>query len=942
MRIFRHHLSFQPLWIAILILFMILPKRGNAAPPRDQNISPYRQAEQLLSQMTVEERVGQLFLVTFKGVDTGSNTDIYELIKNYHIGGVTLLARNDNILPADNTPLSPAQQTLSLVQRLQSIEWDSSLQQQVDPISGQERYPAYIPLFIAMPQEGDGYPFDQILSGMSELPSQMAIGATWDVTLAEKMGNILGAEMNALGINLLLGPSLDVLDLPQIEKARNLGTRTFGGDPYWVGEMGRAYIRGVHIGSQGKLAVAAKHFPGYGGSDRLPEEEVATVRKSLDELKSFDLAPFLAVTGNASTPEETVEVLISSHIRYQGLQGNIRATTRPVSLDSQALKLLLDLPGLSTWRTNGGVLISDDLGNMAIRRFYSLTNQPFDARRVALNAFLAGNDLLYFTDFTSPQEPENLLGIVHTLESFIQKYREDPAFAQRVDESVIRILALKFHLYPSFTLNQVQPIESNLEILGKNNSLSFEVARQAATLLSPSQEELDSTIPDPPNQSERIIFISDTRTAQQCSTCPPYSMIGLRAFQDTVVRLYGPQAGGLVSPGNLSSFSFDDLSVLVNTNIKDLQIERELYRANWIVMTLLGDSVDISSFQVLEQFLNERPDLYQQKRLIVYAMTAPYFLDATNVSKLTAYYGLYSKATPFIDVAASLLFGELRARGAPPVSVPGIGYNLNESLFPNPTIPIVLEFDLPQAPTVITSTATLEPTPLPQFQIGDLIALRTQTILDHNGHPVPDGTPVNFIFISSADPNSIRQTVFTQKGVARTTFTVNNPGTLEIRAESENARSEALKLEIPSPTGETITPSSTPQPSDTPVPSTPTPTQEPPATPTPVIPHSDPEIGDWLVAVLFSSGFAFAVYRLSALIGHIRWGIRAGFLTLIGGLLGYSYLALHLPGSEPLLTFSIAGSVFLATLGGILIGLFGTVVWRVAVNWKNRAVHTTN
>jgi len=110
-----------------------------------------------------------------------------------------------------------------------------------------------------------------------------------------RWGRCSGQELSALGINFLLGPSLDVLDLPKIEITSNLGTRTFGGDPFWVGEMGRAYIRGVHQGSNGKLAVAAKHFPGYGGSDRLPEEEVATVRKSLDELKSFDLAPFFAL-----------------------------------------------------------------------------------------------------------------------------------------------------------------------------------------------------------------------------------------------------------------------------------------------------------------------------------------------------------------------------------------------------------------------------------------------------------------------------------------------------------------------------------------------------------------------------------------------------------------------------------------------------------------------
>ncbi len=145
-------------------------------------------------------------------------------------------------------------------------------------------------------------------------------------------------------------------------------------------------------------------------------------------LKSIDLAPFLATTGNALSAEETADALLSSHIRYQGLQGNIRATTRPVSLDPQALSLLMEQPGLANWRENGGILISDDLGNMAIRRFYELTNQTFDPRRVTLNAFLAGNDILYVADFSTSNNTDSYSEAVRTLEFFAQKYREGCGF----------------------------------------------------------------------------------------------------------------------------------------------------------------------------------------------------------------------------------------------------------------------------------------------------------------------------------------------------------------------------------------------------------------------------------------------------------------------------------------------------------------------------------
>jgi beta-N-acetylhexosaminidase len=139
----------------------------------------------------------------------------------------------------------------------------------------------------------------------------MAIGATWVPDLARQVGFVAGSELSALGINLLLGPSLDVLESPR-EQGGDLGVRSFGGDPFWVGEMGKAYISGVHEGSTGRIAVISKHFPGYGSSDRLPEEEVATVRK-FDKKKSN--YSFLTVTGDCHYRGATDDYCI---IRYQG------------------------------------------------------------------------------------------------------------------------------------------------------------------------------------------------------------------------------------------------------------------------------------------------------------------------------------------------------------------------------------------------------------------------------------------------------------------------------------------------------------------------------------------------------------------------------------------------------------------------------------------------
>ncbi len=152
-------------------------------------------------------------------------------------------------------------------------------------------------------------------------------------------------------------------------------------------------------GSGNAVVTAAKHFPGQGGSDRRPEDEVATVQKSMEQLRQIELAPFAAVTagGNPRAPGTTA-ALMTSHIRYRGFQGNIRQLTPPISLAPQ-LQDLMGLKEFADWRAAGGVLISDALGVPAVRRYYDPPLTKFPHRQVAQDAFLAGNDLLYLSRF---------------------------------------------------------------------------------------------------------------------------------------------------------------------------------------------------------------------------------------------------------------------------------------------------------------------------------------------------------------------------------------------------------------------------------------------------------------------------------------------------------------------------------------------------------------
>ncbi|HEX8992919.1 MAG TPA: glycoside hydrolase family 3 N-terminal domain-containing protein, partial [Anaerolineales bacterium] len=510
----------------------------------------------LYQKMSVEERVGQLFLVTFTGTDTGDKSQIHDLIANHAIGGVVLTAANDNFVAAPNTVGAAYQ----LISSLQQVEWNSTVSPPLDSHTGQPVPHQYVPLFIAVAQDGDGPPGDQILSGLTSLPSEMALGATWSPELARQTGVVMGSELAALGINMYLGPSLDVLENPNPTPNNDPGVTDFGGDPYWVSVMGSAYVAGLHNGSAGRLLVIAKHFPGRGSADRADELEVATVRKSLDELKQVDLAPFFAVTGDATSSASTADGLLVSHIRYQGFQGNIRATTKPISFDAPALSSILAIKQFDSWRQKGGVIVSDSLGTRAVKQFYS-TGTDFPARTVARDAFVAGNDLLDLGTIVSSDQPDNYSTVLQILGFFAQKYRDDPAFAQRVDSSALRLLTTKYNLYGSLAFNDVIPDQSGLAKVGQSQQVTLNVAGSAATLLSPEARDLASLLPNPPQVKDRLIFFTDTSQVQQCSTCAQQTIPDTQAFQNAVIRLYGPQSGNQSSSSfRMSSYSLKDMA----------------------------------------------------------------------------------------------------------------------------------------------------------------------------------------------------------------------------------------------------------------------------------------------------------------------------------------------------------------------------------------------
>jgi beta-N-acetylhexosaminidase len=894
-----------PLGHALLFLAVFLALPLSTIPLRAQEVEPSAQAEAILMGMSPEERVGQLFLVAFVGSDAGPGSHVARLITEDLVGGVVLLASNSNFINAPDTP----RQVAELANALQALALESGAQ---------------IPLFVAIDHEGDGYPYTRITGGVTPLPNAMAIGATWDTNNAREVGQIAGRELAAMGVNLLLGPGVDVLAQPRSGGQGDIGTRTFGGDPWWVGEMGRAYVEGVHSGSGGRVATVAKHFPGHGGSDRLPDEEVSTVDKSLEELASVELVPFLAVTREDGSPRAVTDALMTSHIRYRGVQGNVRQFTAPLSFDAEGMAAILALDGLRDWYRTG-LMVSDSLGVPAVRRYFDPTLASFPHRRIAREALLAGNDVLLLAQFDLSDAWEGQLRNVRdTIAFFAEEYARDQAFADRVDDAVRRILVAKLNLYPEFRREavQVHP-EVALEVCGLGNQVTQGIADRAVTLLYPDA----SALPAPPRRGEKILILTDARQVRECfeALCLPFSPLGLTAVQDAILLIYGPHGTGQVDPADITSMPFGQLKAFLAGEPTDYDVGGLLQQADWILFAQQDlNPVKGPNSDAVHLFLDDPRSSSYRARLVVLAFNAPYYLDTTQVSKLGLYLGVYSRTDPFVKSAVRALFGELRPRGALPVDVAGTNYDLQRQLSPDPNqvLPLALQEPAVGGLTTPPVVARLEAGP----------------VVDRNGQMVPDGTLITF-FAEYLDGTYLPPVqALTVGGVARADLTLLSPGTVLLRAESGNARnSDRLELRLQPRATSTPPPTATQVPEPTAALATATATVEPTPLPLPtqiVEPEpQEPPAGDEAGASELLLGLGVtgvAATSGSLLAGRGRGGrlavVRRALLAVIGGMTGYLLYILGTvrPGAWsfwPEAAWAPAAGLALVVAAGALLGM---------------------
>lgn len=291
-------------------------------------------AKQQLATMTLDEKLGQLFMVAaYSNKGSGHEQEILKLIKEEHIGGLIFFQGT----PEEQARLTNAYQVQSKV-----------------------------PLMIAMDAE---WGLAMRLPNTFKFPWPLTVGAIQDTNLAFEYGKAMAQHCKALGVHVNFAPVVDINTNP---KNPIIGARSFGEDPYRVSQIAAAVMRGMQ--SEHVLAVA-KHFPGHGDTDADSHKTLPSVMHDRARLDAVELFPYRVMAKSG------LGGVMVAHLNVPAID----ASGKPTSLSPIALDLLRKELGFD------GLCFTDALNMQGVARDY----RP---GMVDLEAIKAGNDVLVFSE----------------------------------------------------------------------------------------------------------------------------------------------------------------------------------------------------------------------------------------------------------------------------------------------------------------------------------------------------------------------------------------------------------------------------------------------------------------------------------------------------------------------------------------------------------------
>jgi beta-N-acetylhexosaminidase len=267
--------------IAILILSLTsnctvpdVPEEEAPPVPPAQKDPLEERAEQILSKMTPEEKIGQLLIVGFP--EDTSKEALQDYIDKFKVCGFILFKRNYTDFDSQ----------YSLVKSLKEM---NSLK---NPL----------PLFISIDEEGGTV--SRLPKGGTHFPDAQQVGKTGDPDLTYREGEVIAEELKASGINLNFAPDLDIVES---KENKLLIKRSYGSTPEIVSLHGTSFINGLQ--SKGVIAVP-KHFPGHGGTDVDSHGKLPVIEIDKTTMQSRELVPFKAAV------DAGLDAIMAGHIAF--------------------------------------------------------------------------------------------------------------------------------------------------------------------------------------------------------------------------------------------------------------------------------------------------------------------------------------------------------------------------------------------------------------------------------------------------------------------------------------------------------------------------------------------------------------------------------------------------------------------------------------------------
>ena len=697
---------------------------GNIKFVNAESLNSRAEAEKIVSEMTLDEKIGQMLMPDFRQWKqagesevqdfTEMNEEVAEIIDEFDLGGVILFAQN----------VKTTEQTAKLTHDLQQVA--------INDEDGN------LPLLTTIDQEGG---IVTRLGTGTNFPGNMAIGATKNEQSSYDTGSVIGKELNSLGINVNFAPSVDVNNNPLNPV---IGLRSFSSNPDLVAKLGVKMIEGIQ--SNG-VAAAAKHFPGHGDTATDSHYGLPKVDKSLEELKKVELKPFQAAIDNG------VDMIMTAHIQFPQIEKDTYTSIK----DGQEIQIpatLSDdiLTGLLREDMNfDGVIITDALNMAAIA-------ENFGEVETVKMAFEAGVDIaLMPTILRSKADVPKLRAIVDGVKEAVEN---GEISEEKINESATRVVKLKIDRGVMNVANDNKTVEEKIanakSIVGskENRDVERRVSAEAITVV----KNEENILPLNPKEGEKVLLIA------------PYDN-----------ELPGMKFGlnRLMKEGKVNSVQVDTYCYKSEKTMTE-ELKNKINEANYVVvLSEMGNYTHLNSTHWITAIPNEVVNYANElnKDSVVVSVGKPYDVAAHKNAKAEViaygYKGMDPTEAdgglspvqafgPNIPAAIEVVFGAAEARGTLPVSIPTVDENGTANLEVN-------AFDYGFGITNLTSAGITSIDTVEEAKSGDNIEVKITLDgiknLKSEGYIVKinyNNTDFEFISVKSANDNTEIKNVNTE------------------------------------------------------------------------------------------------------------------------------------------------------------------------------------